>query len=109
MEVHFYSHLIEIESIIIELDKLDLTDSQKLRLSKLIDSSIHHTIMDVILAHLSDKDKIVFLQHLSSGKHDKIWQVLNEKIENIEEKIIKTVDELKKELHKDIKEARKRS
>ena len=45
--------------------------------------------------------------HLASENHDKVWKFLNQKVENIEEKIKKTADELKKELHKDIKEVKK--
>lgn len=104
----FYSHLIEIESIILELDKLNLSDEQRHHLASLVDSSIHHTIMDAILSELSDQDKRVFVQHLKEDNHEKIWKFLNEKIDNIEDKIKKTADDLKEELHKDLKEARQR-
>lgn len=104
----FYSHLIEIETIIVELDRMDLTQEQRTHLTELIDSSIHHTILDAILSELSDADKRVFLQHLSAGSHDQIWKFLNEKIDNIEDKIKKAADSLKHELHKDLKEASKK-
>lgn len=104
----FYSHLVEIESIILELDKLNLTDEQRHHLASLVDSSIHHTIMDAILSELADHDKRVFLQHLNENNNDKIWKFLNGKVDNIEDKIKKAADDLKKELHKDLKEARQR-
>lgn len=103
----FYSHLIEVESIILELDKLNLSDEQRHHLASLVDSSIHHTIMDAILSELSDHDKRVFLQHLKEDKHEKIWKFLNEKVTGVEEKIRKAADDLKDELHRDLKEARK--
>lgn len=106
MKNFFYSHLIEIESIIVELDKLDLSKEQKLHLTGLIDSSLHHTILDVVLSELSLGDKRVFLNHLQEDDHDKIWQLLNEKVDNIEEKIKKTADDLKSQLQKDLKEAK---
>lgn len=103
---YFYTHLIEIESIVLELDKMDLTEEQKIHLTGLIDSSIHHTIMDAILSELADHDKRVFLQHLNKNDHDKIWKFLNGKVDNIEDKIKKAAEDLKKELYKDLKEAK---
>lgn len=101
----FYSHLIELESVIIELDKMDLNSEEKLHLAKLLDSSLHHTILDVIFSELNEKDKKVFASHLQEGKHDKIWKFLNEKITDVEIKIKKVTEELKVQLHKDLKEA----
>ncbi|OGE29351.1 hypothetical protein A2867_03290 [Candidatus Daviesbacteria bacterium RIFCSPHIGHO2_01_FULL_40_11] len=104
----FYSHLIEIESIVVELDKMDLTEEQKVHLTGLIDSSLHHTILDAVLSELSPQDKRVFLNHLQDGDHSKIWKFLNEKVDNIEDKIKTTADDLKEELKKDLKEAKNR-
>lgn len=104
----FYSHLIEIESIIIELDKLDLSSEQKAHLTGLIDSSLHHTVVDAVLSQLDPQDKKAFLQSLKEDDNDKIWKFLNEKVGSIEEKIKKAADDLKSELHEDLKEARQR-
>lgn len=103
----FYTHLIEIESILVELDKMDLTDEQKVHLTSLIDSSLHHTVLDAVLSQLNDADKRVFLNYLKEDDHGKIWQFLNEKVDNIEDKIKKAADDLTKQLHKDLQEARK--
>lgn len=105
MKQHFYSKIIEVESLIIELDKLDLSTDEKIHLASLIDSTLHQTILDAVLSELSDKDKEVFLSHLEADDHDKIWQHLNEKVESIEEKIKKAAESLKQDLHKDIKKA----
>lgn len=102
----FYSNLVEIESIIVELDKLDLSDEQKIHLASLIDSSLHHTVLDAILSELPSHDKRVFLAHLKENDHGKIWQFLNEKVDHIEDKIKKAAEDLKIELHKDLKEAK---
>jgi hypothetical protein len=104
----FYSHLIEVESLIIELDKLDLTEEQKIHLAGLVDSSLHHTVLDAVLSELSPEDKRAFLHHLNEENHNKIWQFLNSKVDNIEEKIKKAAEDLKTELKKDLKEAGKR-
>lgn len=103
----FYSHLVEINSVIENLDQMDLNDEEKLELAKLIDSSLHHRVLDVILSELSDSDKRVFMQHLNKGEHDRIWQFLNEKVDGVEIKIKKVVEDLKTELHEDMKESEK--
>lgn len=105
---YFYTHLIEIESIVTELDKLDLAPEQKNHLTNLIDSSLHHTVLDAVLSELPLSDKRVFLNHLKEDDHSQIWQFLNGKIDNIEEKIKKAASELKLELHQDLKEAAKK-
>ena len=102
---HFYSHLIEIESIVVELNKMDLTKEQKIHLSALIDSSLHHTILDAVLFELSPQDKKVFLKTLEENDHSKIWKFLNDRVDKIEEKIKRAAEDLKQELHKDLKEA----
>lgn len=104
---YFYSHLIEIESILIELDKLDLKDEQKIHLTNLIDSSLHHTILDAILSQLNDQEKRVFVNHLTAGKEKEIWELLNSRIDNVEEKIKKAAHELKDKMHEDIKVIKK--
>ncbi len=107
-KLFFYSHLVEIESLIVELDKLDLSDEQRVHLASLIDSSLHHTILDAVLSELAPVDKKIFLTHLQENDHSKIWKFLNEKVENIEDKIKKTAGDLKEELKKDLKEAKDR-
>lgn len=106
MKKHFYSHIVETESIVIELNQMDLTEEEKTHLISLMDSNLHHTILDAILSELSDEDKKTFLKHLAHEDHDKVWQLLNEKIKNIESKIKKASEDLKEQLRKDIKEVK---
>lgn len=103
---YFYSNLITLESVLEELNSLDLSGEQKTHLATLLDSSLHHTILDAILSELGDHDKQVFLKSLNENDHVKIWGFLNEKVENIEDKIKKAADELTSELHKDLKKAK---
>lgn len=103
---HFYSHLIEFESLQIELNEMRLSAEEREHLLSLAQSNLHHTVLDAILSELSEDDKKMFLTHVASEDHGKTWEFLFKKIDNIEEKIKKAADLLKQELHKDIKEAK---
>jgi len=104
---YFYTHIIDTTSLVLELQNMNLDPKEKRHLISLIDSNIHHEILDLILSELSPLDKKIFLNHLALQNHDKIWKFTKEKIDNIEEKIIKTAEDLKKEMHKDLEEVKK--
>lgn len=105
---NFYAHLIEIETITVALDEMDLTDEQRHHLAGLVDSTIHQTVLDIILSKLSDTDKEVFLQRLRKNPEDKeLMTFVNTKVEGIEKEIREAVKRLKEELHEDIREARR--
>lgn len=105
---HFYTKFISIESLIAELHEMDLSEEERVHLAALIDSSIHHVILDEVLSNLKDEDKKLFLKLLAEEQeHDKIVNFLNERVDNIEGKIKKVADDLVKEMHEDIKEAKK--
>jgi hypothetical protein len=103
---YFYTHIIDTSILSLELGNMDLTSKERLHLISLIDSNIHHQILDLVLSELSESDKKTFLTNLASEDHDKVWEFLKGKVNNIEEKIKKTAEDLKKELHEDIKEVR---
>lgn len=105
----FYSHLIEIESVVISLDEMDLTDSQRKHLASLVDSTIHQTVLDIILSRLSKTDKEVFLHRLRKDPKDQeLMNFVKDKVEDIEKEITAAVKKLREDLHEDIKEARRR-
>lgn len=105
----FYSHIVEIESIVVALDGMDLSAEQKSHLAGLVDSTIHHTVLDIIFSKLSEKDKAVFAARLKANPDDKeLMKFLNDRVEGIEEEIAEAVKKLKEELHEDIKEAKKK-
>ena len=106
--MRFYSHLIDIESIVVELDSLNLSDKEKHHLASLVDSSLHQTILDLCLSKLSEEDRKVFLEHLRDEKHDKIWELLNDRVDKIEDEIKKAAEDLKTDFKKDIKEAKEK-
>jgi hypothetical protein len=104
---YFYRHIVDTSSLSLDLGDMDLSSQERMHLISLIDSNIHHAVLDLILSELKPTDKKIFLSHLASENHDKVWKLLNDKVGNIEEKIKKTAEELKKELYKDIREVKK--
>ncbi len=104
---YFYSHIIEIESIYTILDVMDLDHEEKQELIVIIESTVHHTIIDTVLSELSEKDKKIFLHHLSKENHEDLWKHLKENIEKVEHKINRAVNILLQELHLDVQEAKK--
>lgn len=103
----FYTKIVKTETIIEKLDTLQLSAEEKLHLSGLIDTSLHHVILNEVLSNLSTEDKKEFLKlSAHESNHSKILEFLTQKIEDIEEKITKVSDQLISEMHKDIEEAR---
>ena len=106
---YFYTKYIVIEELIEELHSLDLSDEERHHLASLVDSSLHHAILDEILSNLNDADKKIFLTKMNENpKDEKLMDFLNEKVENIEGKIKKVAEDLVVEMHKDIKEAKQK-
>lgn len=106
MTIHFYSKLVTTDFLVEALNELDLSDDQRSHLLGIVESSLHHAILDTILSELPEKDKQTFLEYVTSEDHEKIWNFLNKKIDNIEEKIVSVAEGLKKELHQDIAETK---
>ena len=104
---HFYHQIIEIDSLFIEMDDLEFNEEEKKHLGHLIDANLHHSLLSVILSELNEEDKKLFLHHLAREDHSKIWDLLNNRVDRIEEKIKDAAEDVKKELHEDIREAKK--
>lgn len=103
MKTYFYSHIVTVDSLNSALDTLELTKDEKEHLLALAQSNIHHAVLDAILSELSPHDKVLFLKHVASEDNKEIWDLLNTKVEKIEDKIKDAADSLTKELHEDIK------
>jgi hypothetical protein len=104
---HFYSHLIEIHEIYLSISEIDLSDEERGHLMSLTEANIHATVLNAVLPELSNEEKKVFLKNLLADDHDKTWKHLLSRVKNVEETINKSLKDLKKELLKDIEEARK--
>ena len=103
---HFYTHIIETETISLELDTLNLKPEEKEHLERLVESQIHHAVVDVVLTQLPEDDKKAFLEHMHTKSYDKVWSLLHTKIDDAEEKIKKAARDITVELLKDIKQTR---
>ncbi len=104
---YFYSHLIEIESLTSELDQMDLSKDEKIYLAQLADANIHQAVLDAVLSELTPQEKIIFIEDLKNDDHDKLWKLLNQRVDKIEENIKAAAQHVKKGLGEDMKEARK--
>lgn len=109
MKQYFYSHIVKIDSLTDALDTLVLSKDERAHLLALAQSNIHHAILDAILSELSSEDKILFLKHVASENNTEIWDLLNTKVERIEDKIKSAAESLTKELHDDIEDTKKSS
>jgi hypothetical protein len=108
MKKHFYTHLIEIDSLHVALEALDLEEHEKKELIILAETTIHHIVIDTVLTELPEGDKKKFLKHLAEENHADIWNLLKSKGEQMESKIKRAIESIQKELHADIKEAHKK-
>jgi len=104
---HFYSHLIEIHEIYLSISEIDLKDEERSHLLSLAEANIHATVINTVLPELSEEDKKIFLKNLVADNHEETWKHLLTKAQDIESKLSKSLQELKKELLKDIEEAKK--
>lgn len=106
--VYFYSHLIQMDSLVEALSELELADHHKHHLSSLVDATLHKQILTLILDQLSTSDKVTFISMLEKDPKDpKIMEFLNTRVDKIEDQILTTSEKLKDELHEDIKESKK--
>jgi len=105
MNDHFYSHLVEIDTISHELEQLNLKKNEHEQLLSIVKVQIHHVAVDTVLSELTEDQKNEFLKHLHAGKHEKTWKHVNKHIKNAEKKIKLAVDKLLVELKGDIKES----
>ena len=107
MKHHFYSHLVEIDTIVTEMDVLDLNAEEKNELVRIVETTVHHVVLNTVLKELTEEDKKQFLAHLAENKHSELWKMLTEKVPDIHEKIKQSVHSVKKEMTDDIQETHK--
>lgn len=100
----FYDHLVDrkgLSSLINEASD----PKERVKLMKLIDETIHNTVLDVIFSHLDEKHHEEFLIMLHKEPHAAgILVYLKEKAHpQIEEKIKEGIEELKNKITSELK------
>lgn len=108
MKKHFYHSVVETSSISLALAEMDMTNEERKHLIDLVEENLHHAVLDAVLSELSDRDKQEFMELFAKGDDEKVWKLLRERVDHIEDKIKTTADDLKKELHKDIEDSHKK-
>lgn len=104
---YFYSHLIQVDDLVVALEELDLDTHHKHHLSTLADSTIHQSILELILNKLSPTEKVEFVKMINDNPNDpKLILYLKERVEGIEDEIKDTVEKIKQDLHQDIQEVK---
>lgn len=104
---HFYAHLVETTDIVLELGELDLTPEERIHLLSLVEANIHSSVINTVLSTLDEENKKIFLKNLALSDHIKTLDHLKQTSSDIEDKIQKTINIVKKELLEDLKKAKK--
>lgn len=104
---YFYSHIIEITEISLEIGNLDISKKDRVELISLAEENHHNALLHLVLDHLHDDDKKPFLSHLAEENHDEAWDFVVKKIEDLENKLIKESNRIREELRNDIRRVKK--
>ncbi|MFW5703598.1 MAG: hypothetical protein ACOCXQ_02080 [Patescibacteria group bacterium] len=106
MKDTFYNHIVTTHTVHHALHNVSLEPHEKHELVTLVETHVHYVVLDTVLSELEESDKKQFLSHVHQKKHDKVWELLNARIDQIEDKILTAVQSLIEELHRDIEEAK---
>lgn len=108
MKKHFYTHLIEIEPIMVTLDEITFSDDQKKEVMTIVEKTTHYVVMDTLLSELSGVDKKKFLSHVVKDDHEKVWDLVTKKIVDAERKIRSVIRDAHLSIIDDIKKHQKK-
>ena len=100
---HFYTHLIQVNDITLDLGDVEMSKEERLHLLSLLDANIHATVMHTVLSELPTGEKKIFLTNLVENNHDKILKHLRMHINDLDIKITNAADKLISEMRNDIK------
>lgn len=101
----FYDHLLDLSEFDRELEELALEYHEKAHLLEILDSALHHAVMDTILTEIPTHTHHDFLQNFAISPHDpahlEFLVIHSPDIETkIREKARKTKDKFRSEVRK---------
>ncbi len=105
----FYDHLIVIEEITAVFDLHGIPPTEQRELIQLIDKTMHHEILHIILKYLPEHHHEKFLTRFHAAPHDtSLMTYLQDRVPiDIEKEILKAANSVKKKVIKEIEAARK--
>lgn len=106
----FYDHLVLREEITAELDLHSLELEEREELLQLIDETLHHTTLNVILNHLPKEHHREFITKFHAAPYDeKLLDYLQKHVSvDIKSEIAAQAAKIKKEILAEIKKSRKK-
>ncbi|KKU55891.1 hypothetical protein A3H89_02435 [Candidatus Amesbacteria bacterium RIFCSPLOWO2_02_FULL_48_11] len=106
----FYDHLVIREDITAVLDSYDLDPVEREELVGLIDSHLHHHILNIILNHLPKSHHADFISRVIAAPHDtQILEFVRSKVSvDIEEEIKSHAAKIKTDLLSEIHKSRRK-
>ena len=84
---HFYSHIIDLNDLVVLLDPLELQPEEKEELLIIAHATVHHVIVDTVLIYLPEEEHTRFLDNLGRDAPTKTWRHLKEHVEGLDEKV----------------------
>ena len=105
----FYDHLIVREEIDLELEKYELSTVEKEELIQLIDETLHHEILNLVLANLPVEKHEEFLQQFHNDPENEHHLIYIKRItgKDLSKLIKQEAQKVKKEILSQIKTHRK--
>lgn len=105
----FYSHLVIVDDVLKELDMWEIPDLEKQEMINLIEETMHHHTLNVILSHLPGAKHQAFLEKFElNPENEELLQMIKSEISVDIESAIKTqAERIKKEILLEIRRSRK--
>ncbi|MFC1656775.1 hypothetical protein ACFL14_02355 [Patescibacteria group bacterium] len=100
----FFSHLLDTDQLITMVERLLEIEEEKLEILDMIDSTLHHRVVDKILHELDQGHHETFMSEYSRDPgNEELLFFLQKHIPNIEEKIQSESKDAQASLFEDIK------
>ena len=95
----FYDEIIQIGELMTHIQHLEIDTQEKEELANLVDETVHHEMVSVILTHLPEEHHEEFLERFQAKPHDpNLLEYLKVKVEGIEEKLEKKGKEIREKI-----------